>query len=172
MDQITQISPIAISNSKSTDNLARIIADKSCVCVTDHFGNALDAMTDGITTGGLSADSWSGQQKNMDYWGLAFNNIYGFNRVKYTSGSVGASGGWFEDNLTIQVKQNGNWINVKNLSFEITYPYDITSGPDITYTMTFDPIWGEGIRVIGTPANIDGRNDAFTSIEEFEVYYQ
>ena len=77
-----------------------------------------------------------------------------------------SDGGWFTD-VKVQVRQNFESIDVKNLSVTPDYPKDQTAGKHQTYTFTFDDTWGDGVKIIGTP----GGSKTFTSIGELEVYY-
>ena len=73
-------------------------------------------------------------------------------------------GGWFLS-LTVQVRQSGQWVAVRNL---VTTPaYADNNGVSYdTYTLGFDPIQGDGIRIYGAP----GGAAAFISVGELDVY--
>jgi hypothetical protein len=77
------------------------------------------------------------------------------------------NGGWFANNLQVQVYQNSSWVNVPNTTITPTYPYSSAVGTQTTYTIDFPPTWGTGIRIIGTP----GGTSHFTSIGQLGVYY-
>ena len=128
-------------------------------------------MTDGVKTGDTNDDSWNGQLKSEDYWGISFNQNYGFNKVVYTTGKMFVDGGWFSSGLKVQVRQGGNWIDVTGLNIAPAYPYNNTAGPNKSYTMTFNDTWGDAIRVDGVPVQVTGYNFSFTSIGELEIYY-
>ena len=99
-----------------TNNLAQTGSGRSAVFTVDHFGNALAIMTDGVKTGGTNDDSWNGLLKSEDYWGIAFDRNYAFNKAVYTTGLMFVDGGWFSSNLRVQVRQSGVWVNVSGLS--------------------------------------------------------
>ncbi|MBC7444076.1 MAG: hypothetical protein H7273_01205, partial [Polaromonas sp.] len=74
-------------------------------------------------------------------------------------------GGWF-NNLTVQVRQAGNWVNVQRLSASPFYP-GINNGITFeTYTLQFDAISGDAIRLYGAP----GGSAAFISVGELQVF--
>ncbi|MEN8906672.1 MAG: hypothetical protein ABF289_12015 [Clostridiales bacterium] len=160
-----------LANIKNSDNIAQTADSIEAIYAVDQFNNSLSVMTDGGKAGSSGSDSWNGQLKTEDYWGLGFNKVYGFNQVIYTQGDIGQNGGWFDSNLKVQVRQNGAWKNVSGISVGPDYPYDITSGPDKSYTFNFDDTWGDAIRIIGTPYKSSDYEYSFTSIKEFEVYY-
>lgn len=161
-----------ISNQKdNSNNLAQTGTGRGAVFTTNHFGKALTIMTDGVKTGGTSEDSWNGQVKTEDYWGISFNQNYGFNKVVYTTGKMFVDGGWFKEGLKVQVSQYGQWKDVTGLTITPDYPYNNTAGPNKSYTMTFDDTWGDAIRVYGVPDKVTGHNFTFTSVGELEIYY-
>ena len=136
-----------IPNSKSdTNNLAQTGTGRMPVYVVDHFGNAFTIMTDGVKTGGTSDDSWNAQLKSEDYWGISFDQTYGFNKVVYTTGNMFVDGGWFSSGLKVQVRQYGVWVDVTGLNTTPAYPYNNTAGPNKSYTMTFNDTWGDAIQ--------------------------
>ncbi len=151
------------TNSKNNDNLAVIDESTTPINKVAHFGN-VDYFNNGIKE--ESEDSWNNERKTVDWWGYTWNKSYNMNTVKYTTGNMFSDGGWFTD-VKVQVRQNFEWIDVKNLSVTPDYPKDQTAGKHQTYTFTFDDTWGDGVRIIGTP----GGSKTFTSIGELEVYY-
>lgn len=165
-------SAASIANAKNdTNNLARTGKGRETVKVHDQFGNALTVMTDGIKATTNSADSWNGGVKSEDYWGLSFSEVYGFNKVVYTTGKPVTDGGWFASGLKVQVKQNGTWVDVTSQNISPAYPYNQSAANNQTYTFTFDDTWGDAIRIYGVPVQVQGYNFSFTMIGEFEVYY-
>ena len=161
-----------IVNTKSdSNNLAQTGQGRVSVYAHDQLGNSLAIMTDGIKSGSNSADSWNGQLKANDYWGIEFSELYGFNKVNYTTGIDVADGGWFTSDLKVQTRQNGLWVDVQNLNVSPAYPYARSASGGNTYSFTFDDSWGDAVRIIGTPVQVSGFNFAFTTISEFEVFY-
>jgi roadblock/LC7 domain-containing protein len=53
-----------------------------------------------------------------------------------------------------------------SLRFTPAYPYARAAGSGTSYTMTFDPAWGDGVCIIGVP----GGSSTFTSLAELAVY--
>lgn len=172
--------PVAISNVKGNENLARK-SGATLLSSGDQFANALAKMTDGSKELANRNYATSLDDKDLgrafEFWGLAFNTHYGFNEVVYTTGPMFFDGGWFIDNsLKVQVRQSGQWVDVANMTMTPAYPYDNTAGPTdhtqgTSYTMKFDDTWGDAIRIYGKPYK-HTNNFTFTSISEFEVYYK
>jgi len=67
----------------------------------------------------------------------------------------------------VQVRQNFQWVDVKGLTVSPEYPYSSAAGTQTTYTFSFDPTWGDGIRIVGAP----GGEHTFTSISQLTVTY-
>jgi hypothetical protein len=129
-----------------------------------HYGH-WQYYNDGDTT--RSEDSWDNSVKSADWWGYLFEEAYNLSRVVYTTGTMFPDGGWFASGLTVQVRQNFCWVDVTGLQSTPSYPYSSAAGSNTSYTLTFDPTWGDGIRIIGVP----GGTSTFTSIAELAVYY-
>jgi Domain of unknown function (DUF4185) len=131
-----------------------------------HYGR-WQYYNDGIRA--QSEDSWDGQNKDLDWWGYAWPDRYVLGRVVYTTGQMFGDGGWFsrfDGGLRVQVRRGVTWTDVTGLRISPDYPYDQSAGPHHTYTLTFAPAAGDGIRIIGAP----GGASYFTSIGELEVY--
>jgi hypothetical protein len=131
-----------------------------------HYGH-WRYYNDGIRA--QSEDSWDGQNKDLDWWGYTWPRSYALGRVVYTTGNMFSDGGWFsrfDGGLRVQVRRDFTWTDVTGLEISPDYPYDKTAGPNHTYTLTFAPVTGDGIRIIGAP----GGQSYFTSIGELEVY--
>lgn len=128
-----------------------------------HFGN-VSFMNYGNKD--QSEDSWTGEQKPLDWWGYTWPKKYNMNKVVYTTGKMFGDGGWFK-NLDVEVRQNSNWVKVSNLHVTPDYPDESSAGSNKTYQFTFDKTWGDGIRIVGMP----GGTSYFTSIGELEVYF-
>ena len=154
----------------SADNLALPAHAEGVVQLGRSFHNARNHfLNDGITL--QSEDSWNGEAKPTDYWGYTWPRQYNMNTVVYTTGNIYGDGGWFND-LKVQVRQrvgdDYQWIDVTGLAATPEYPGNNTAGSNQTYTFTFDPISGDGVRLIGAP----GGTSKFTSVGELEVYYR
>ncbi|WP_261133468.1 DUF4185 domain-containing protein [Bacillus sp. Marseille-Q3570] len=153
------------SNPKdSYSNLAITGEGTTPINKVAHFGN-VDYFNNGIRL--ESEDSWNNERKTKDWWGYTWKKNYNLNKVDYTTGKMFPDGGWFKENLKVQVRQNHEWVDVSDLSVTPEYPYDNSAGPNKTYTFTFEDTWGDGVRIIGVP----GGGVTFTSIGELAVYY-
>jgi hypothetical protein len=160
----------SLGNSKSaTNNLAQTGAGESAFYAIDHGGDALTVMTNGVKS--ESDDSYDQNFKSNDYWGITFNQVYGFNKVVYTTGGVFSDGGWFSSGLKVQVRQYGVWVDVTGASVSPAYPYINAAGTNIDYTFTFNNTWGDAIRIYGVPGMVSGDSYSFTAIGELGIYY-
>ncbi|MGN9795659.1 FG-GAP-like repeat-containing protein [Streptomyces sp. OZ13] len=129
-----------------------------------HFGK--DAYySDGDRT--QNEDDWNDERKSASWWGYTWPRQYMMNKVVYTTGDMFADGGWFAGDLRVQVRRDNQWVDVSGGRTAPAYPYDSTAGANRTYTFSFDPTAGDGVRVIGRP----GGEKTFTSVAEVEVYY-
>ncbi len=134
-------------------------------------GGPLGLIRDGIkpavgsTDSSQQYDSWDGANAATEDWvGYTFSTAKTFARVVFQEGKHFVDGGWFTS-LTVQVRQNGQWVNVSGLTATPTYPGN--NGVNFeTFTLTFTPIQGDGIRIYGTP----GGSAQFISVGELEVY--
>jgi hypothetical protein len=111
--------------------------------------------------------SWSGERKTEDYWGYTWPRAYHVNRVRYTTGARGLLGGWFKD-LTVQVRRGDQWVAVSGLQISPDYSFDASVLGHQTFTLSFDAIDTDGVRIHGTPGGID----TFTNIAELSVHYE
>lgn len=146
-----------------TDNLARSTPGTTPVAKAAHFGH-LEWLNDGDKQ--QSEDSFDWDNKPLDHWGYTWPKNLRADRVVYTTGEMFHNGGWFAEDLRVQVRRNGRWQDVPGLRVDPEYTYDDSVGVNRSYTLTFKPVVGNGIRIIGAPGG-----DHFTSIGELEVYY-
>ena len=110
-------------------------------------------------------DSYDGNNAASEDWvGYTFASAQTFTRVVFQEGVHFWDGGWFLT-LTVQVRQSGQWVAVRNLLTTPAYAGNNGMSFD-TYTLGFDPIQGEGIRIYGAP----GGAAAFISVGELDVY--
>ncbi|HEU5341003.1 DUF4185 domain-containing protein [Edaphobacter sp.] len=134
-----------------------------------HFGSlcGLDCsdLISGAQAGG-SEDDWDEESKTTDWWGYTWPRSYSINRVVYTTGVMSGDGGWFADNLRVQIRRDFRWIDVPGVTMTPAYPYDQRAGSYATYTFSFPVVVGDGVRIIGTP----GGASHFTSISRLHVY--
>ena len=111
-------------------------------------------------------DSWDGDNPASEDWvGYTFTTTHTFYRVVFQEGIHFWDGGWF-NTLTVQVRQNGEWVNVSGLTS--TPAYTGNNGVSFeTFTLDFAPIQGDGIRLYGAP----GGAAAFISVGELEAFW-
>ena len=162
----TQTSP---ENAPSTKNLA-LAPGVQAISKSTHFGslcglNCSDQLNSGILTN--SEDDYDEESKPIDWWGYTWPRSYNINKITYTTGSMFPNGGWYANDLHIQVRNNFQWTYVTGVSVTPAYPYSNAAGSRATYTFTFPHISGDGIRIIGTP----GGAGHFTSITQLAVFF-
>jgi len=111
-------------------------------------------------------DTYDGPNTAADDWiGYQYTAAQTFNRMVFQEGMHFSDGGWFK-NLTVQVRQAGIWVNVQRLGASPAYP-GVNNGTTFeTYTLQFDAINGDAIRLYGAP----GGSAAFISVGELQVY--
>ena len=129
-----------------------------------HFGHS-ETLGDG-TSAGQSEDSWTGGVRPLDFWGYTWPRTYHLDRVAYTTGARFADGGWFES-LGVEVRRDGQWQPVANLTIDPPYPMDASAGDHTTYHLRFTATDADGVRIVGAP----GGPAAFTSIAELTPGY-
>ena len=151
----------------SQRNLARVGADATPIGTCAHHAR-WDRLLDGDR--GSGEDSFDSRNKRVDFWGITFSKAYRMNRVVYTTGAMFPDGGWFsayDGGLRVQVRRDGLWTEATGLAITPDYPYDSGAGDFTDYTLCFDPVVADGVRIIGPP----GGGAYFTSIAELEVYF-
>ena len=153
------------NNAKGSSNLATDDSLNPVVISTSNGNGRPHRLNDGSAE--YEEQSWTGEMKDIDYWGYSFNKICRFNSIEYTTGEMKNDGGWFAT-LGVQVRQNGKWVNVSNGSVSPNYPKTMSTGSNTTYTIRFDEISGDAIRIIGRP----GGSMRYTTISELAVYYR
>ncbi len=166
---LAQYTPTSPSNTYSNTNLA-LEPGTRAISKSTHYGtlcavNCADQMVTG--TPGNSEDDWDEEVKTTDWWGYTWPQSYNINQVLYTTGTIFSNGGWYSSDLTVQVRQNFQWIDVAGVAVTPTYPYSSAAGSQTTYDFTFPDTWGDGVRIIGTP----GGTAYFTSVDTMAVYY-
>jgi len=110
-------------------------------------------------------DTYSGGAASTDDWvGYQYPATQTFSKVVFQEGMNFVDGGWF-NNLNVQVRQSGTWVNVSNLTSTPTYPPNDGISYE-TYTLTFSQISGDAIRIDGAP----GGSAYFVSVGELLVY--
>ncbi|NIK60842.1 hypothetical protein [Kribbella shirazensis] len=128
-----------------------------------HFGQS--SYNDGVRA--QNEDDWNDERKPLSWWGYTWPRSYNLNKVVYTTGTMFGDGGWFASAPKVQVRRNGAWTDVTGKTATPAYPTSSAAGTNRTYVFSFDPVSGDGVRIIGTP----GGAQTFTSIGELEAYY-
>lgn len=67
----------------------------------------------------------------------------------------------------MQVRRHFHWIDVSGLLVNPPYPFNDSLRSHTVFTLRFDPTWGDGVRIIGTP----GGPHHLTSIAVLAAYY-
>jgi Domain of unknown function (DUF4185) len=151
-------------NARSSASLATPQTGAVVLSYSNHFG-VPGILNDGIVAE-QSEDSWNGEAKSEDYWGYTWPRTYNLNRVNYSAGRITKDGGWFEEGIRIQVRQNGGWIDVAGVCSSPPY-----TGPSAasgtTYVFSFNDTWGDGVRIVGRA----GGKARYTSVSELDVFY-
>jgi len=162
--------PFVVSSAQNLASQGTIIAK-----ITAPLGGgsrSLETIRDGVrpavgsTVLSTQYDTYDGANAAADDWiGYQFSSARTFNRVVFQEGMNFFDGGWFR-NLTVQVRQGGNWVNVSSLATTPLYPGINNNTNFETYTLQFTPITGDAIRIFGAP----GGSAAFISVAELQVF--
>jgi hypothetical protein len=145
-------------------NIAR--RGKGVVPVAKSFSTGRSALlNDGNAL--TSEDDWDKEDKPFSWWGYTWPREYTMDTVAFTSGYLRDEGGWYGGTPRIQVRRNGQWLDVADQTVTPDYPTSRPRSPYQRYAFRFRPASGDGIRIIGAPA---GR-ETFTTVAELEVYY-
>ena len=111
-------------------------------------------------------DTFDGIDISAEDWiGYACPSTHTFHQVVFQEGMHFWDGGWFES-LTVQVRQGRTWVPVTGLSILPDYPFADNGVSYESYTLTFDEVTGDGIRLVGAPG---GFSD-FISVAELEIF--
>jgi hypothetical protein len=151
-------------NPVSDDDLADPSTGAVPISKSTNVGD-LGVIVDGDRT--VSEDDRDGEVKRESWWGVTWPRAYTLNRFVFTSGRVAEDGGWFLGRPTVQVRQDGEWVDVPGqLLADPPYPGDASAGGFQTYTYDFSTVLAEGIRLKGVP----GGDRTWTSAAEVEAY--
>lgn len=156
-------------NRLSTKDLA-LAPGVRAISKSTHFGslcgrNCLDRLNRGVLAD--SEDDYDEESKPIDWWGYTWPRSYNINKVTYTTGAMFPNGGWYANNLHVQVRNHFQWTDVAGVSITPIYPYSNSAGSHIVYTFTFPGTSGDGIRIVGAP----GGDGHFTSIAKLGVFF-
>jgi len=115
-----------------------------------------------------------GDQGNDDWIGYEFSpappSEVRLTGLVFQEGLHYLGGGWFED-MRVEVRVGGLWQEAQGLAITPPYPFQLAQTPGFdgvgyeTYALRFDPVWGDAVRLRGTPGGADG----FISCGELRV---
>lgn len=163
--QLTPFLPSEASNERGPQSLAT--AELGAVpLVRAARGGHPEYLNDGKLEN-QSEWSWTGERKTEDYWGYTWPRVQRVNRVRYTTGAREQRGGFFSE-LGVQVRRGKEWVAVSGLTVSPDYASDLSVLGYRTYTLSFDELVTDGVRIYGTP----GGADAFTNIAELSIHYE
>lgn len=164
-----------------------VVVTRNGVPITDNSANdrtdqsrLIDGVVDLTNNGVLPFDTYdSSTDARTDSYEIRFNRNLLFNKLVLYEGDIRPSGGggglsydpslpnrkpyggYFTD-LIVEVFRNGGWVEVEGLSLsEALDPYAYFQSIELS----FDPITGEAIRVVGTA----GGQRPYTSLTEIVV---
>jgi len=102
----------------------------------------------GSSDSSLQYDTYhQGAQGNEDWIGYTFSETHLLKKLVFQEGRHFNDGGWF-DVLGVQVRVNGVWTSVSNLSVSPAYPGNNGISYE-TFNLTFTPVLADGIRLYG-----------------------
>lgn len=156
---LTPSSNAPADNLPGADNLAAPTTGAVAISKSTQSGS-LALMNDGVKTG--SESDFDDEVKGASWWGYEWPARHNVNNVEFTSGAVSAEGGYFTGRPRVQVKQNGQWVEVGSQTVSPAYPGDASAGANTTYTITFPVQETDGVRVIGLP----GGTRSYTTVSE------
>lgn len=113
----------------------------------------------------LAVDSWNGERRELDFWGVTWPDTQVFSEVHFQSGPHDFGSGWFADTPRLEVRTGGQWVEV-DCDVSPEYPRDWTATGHKRYTFAFSTQHANGVRLLGAPAGWGG----YSSIARFEVY--
>lgn len=156
--------PGAAANARSSANLAHRSGGGVPYSRAGH-ANSTTILNDGDT--GMSIDSWTGEEKSEDYWGVVWARSQNVNRIAYTTGEMFPDGGWFTS-IRPQVRREDKWVDVTGVTASPAYPGSAAAGDNVTYVFSFDAVMADGVRVVGVP----GGSRTFTSAAEIAASFE
>jgi len=165
----------SITVSSSAQNIAPLASSVvASVLVPKGGGNHdIEIIRDGVKPSVGSDDSSlqydtydEGAGTQLEHIGYVFPQAYNFTKVIFQEGKHFGDGGYFSDNLEVQVRKNGNWTQVAS-SISPIYPYENNNVSFESYEFVIStPVTGDGIRIQGKAAG----SAPFISVAELEVY--
>ncbi len=159
----------SVPGNRPSNNDLSLAPGTRAIGKSTHFGSLCGLnCSDQLSTGyANSEDDYDEEIKAMDWWGYIWPRSYNLDQVAYTTGTMFPDGGWYANNLRVQVRQNFKWTDVRGVTVNPSYPYSSDAGAETRYIFSFPHTWGDGVRIIGTP----GGTHTFTSISQLIVTY-
>jgi hypothetical protein len=154
-----------LENDRADTNLATAATGAVRFTRALRAGNS-EVMNDGMVEG-ASEDSYNGEAKDQDFWGYTWAKALHINTLRYTPGELSAQGGYFEQ-LTVQTRNGASWVDVPLRSVEPANFVPRQVAEFTTYTLRFDDIVTDGVRIFGKP----GGSEHFTSLAELSVHFE
>ena len=157
--------PLAEVKAQATQVVARV----------PHPGGGgsrnLETIRDGVrpavgsTASDQQFDSYDYPAVSTEDWvGYLFGGARTFARLVFQEGIHFHDGGWFES-LVVQVRRGGVWVPVAGLRATPAYAGNNEVNYQ-TFTLDFEPVAGDGIRLFGRP----GGSTGFISVAELDVW--
>jgi glucose/arabinose dehydrogenase len=131
----------------------------------------LELIRDGVMPGPLETDpllqydTVTGIPVALTSIGYVFSEERMFERLVYQEGQHFADGGWFTS-LGVEVRRGGVWRSVSGPRVSPAYPGADTGRNWQTYTLTFAPVVGDAIQIVGPP----GGSNTFITIAELRAW--
>jgi hypothetical protein len=127
-----------------------------------RYGN-IAALTDDDPATAVS--SWNGTAKLRDEWGVEFPQPVTIDEVVLTPGPAPEDGGWFEGAPVIEVRLDGVWQVLEDVTISPGYPGDAGAADASEYRFELPEVVVDGVRVAGVP----GGSGSYTTVAELEV---
>lgn len=121
------------------------------------------ALVDGDTA--VEVDSNNRTPATHDFWGVTWPTSYRVDEVVLVHGAADARGGRFTAAPAVEVRRDGRWQAVEEVTVAPAYDPDAAEA-GTRYTFTFPETAGDGIRLVGEA----GGAQSFTTVTEVEVY--
>ncbi|SDS65933.1 DUF4185 domain-containing protein [Microlunatus soli] len=144
---------------------SNLATDPSTVAVSDSSRQgSLAELNDGDVSG--SVDDFDGEAKSASWWGYTWPQDHVINQVTLTTGTPADDGGWFITRPTAEYRRDGEWHTIPIPQQTITPAFEPGKdfGDHATYTITFDPVTADGIRIVAAP----GGDHTYSSMSELE----
>ncbi|WRS29375.1 hypothetical protein U6G28_07520 [Actinomycetaceae bacterium MB13-C1-2] len=114
----------------------------------------------------IGEDSAYGPNNGSHYWGYQWPTPRCFDRIIYCPGPQDSQGGWFRTGPQVEIRTDGQWRTIDDVSVSPSYPNDYTALEWDEYEFRFPRVCADAVRIIGEP----GGDAQFTSVTELEVW--